>query len=229
MKETDLIAHFPRVWHMAEDGSWDSIRKHGLLSATALLDLYRVDGERRLSLEARQRPESVTISRNGLPNAVIRDQKPMTESALGKCLTGGMTPEEWFKLLNKRVFFWLSRDRLRRLLNARAYRGRPQTVLTVDTASLVAAHRRRIELCPINSGATLYNPQPRGRSTFLPISDYPFDERRTTRTPEASVVELVVRDKVPDMINHLVAAHRIDGDDREELWRRSGTDYADGP
>jgi hypothetical protein len=176
------------------DGSWESIRRHGLLSTSALLDLYGMDGDRRLALEAQRRLNSVLISGEGLPNTVIRDQKPMTESALAKCLVGGMTTEEWFRLLNERVFFWLSRARLRRLLSARAYRGRPQTVLTLDTASLVAAHCPRIELSPINSGATIYNPQPRGRDTFLPIADYPFDERRKRRTSVNSVVELVVRD-----------------------------------
>jgi hypothetical protein len=229
LKEEDLIACFPRIWHMAEGGSWDSIRRHGLLSTSALLDLYGMDGDRRLALEARRRPDSVPIWGEGLPNAVIRDQKPMTDSALAKCLTGGMTPEEWFRILNKRVFFWPSRDRLHGLLNARAYRGRPQTVLTVDTASLVAAHRGRIELSPINSGATIYNPQPRGRSTFRSIADYPFEKRRMTRTSTKSVAELAVRDGVPDIIDHLVAVHRINGDDRQELWRRVGTHTADGP
>jgi hypothetical protein len=65
-------------------------------------------------------------------------------------------PEQWFETLNARVFFWLSRKRLRKLLNARAYRARPQTVLTLDTASLVDANRDRIRLSPINSGATIY-------------------------------------------------------------------------
>jgi hypothetical protein len=229
LNEADLIANFPRIWHMAEDGSWDSIRRHGLLSTSALLDLYGVDGDRRLALEAQRRPDSVSISVEGLPNAVIRDQKPMTESALRKCLNGGITPEDWFRLLNGRVFFWLSRERLRGLLNARAYRGRPQTVLTVDAASLIGAHRPRIDLSPINSGATIYNPQPRGRNTFLPIVDYPFDERRKTRTTSASVVELVVRGGVPDIIDHLIAVHRISGCTRKELWRRAGTDPTDGP
>ena len=134
MNERDLLAHFPRIWHMAEDGSWKFIRRHGLLSTSALLDLYAVDRDRRFALESQRRPESVPISAKGLPKVVIRDQKPMTKSALEKCLHGGITPEEWFRLLNERVFFWLSRERLRRLLNARAYRGRPQIVLTVDTA-----------------------------------------------------------------------------------------------
>ena len=153
----------------------------------------------------------------------------MTESALKKCLAKDLSPKQWFEILNGRAFFWLSRDRLRGLLGARAYRGRAQTVLTVDTASLLQAHRERIELSPLNSGATIYTPQPRGRDTFLAVERYPFDERRKTRSVEKSVVELVVREGVPDISNHLLAAHRIHNGEQQELWRKPGTAADDGP
>jgi hypothetical protein len=214
---------------MAEDGSFESIKKHGLLSTSSLLDLYQIAGQRRVALESERRPESVIISKPGFPNAIVRDQKPMTESALNKCLAEDVTPRQWFEILNGRAFFWLSRDRLRGLLSARAYRGRPQTVLTVDTASLLEAHKERIELSPLNSGATLYNPQPRGRDTFLAVKDYPFDERRRTRPVDKSVVELVVREGVPDISDHLISAHRINNGIQKELWRKPGTAADDGP
>jgi hypothetical protein len=214
---------------MAEDGSFESIKKHGLLSTSSLLDLYQIAGQRRVALESERRPESVIISKPGFPNAIVRDQKPMTESALNKCLAEDVTPRQWFEILNGRAFFWLSRDRLRGLLSARAYRGRPQTVLTVDTASLLKAHKERIELSPLNSGATLYNPQPRGRDTFLAVKDYPFDERRRTRPVDKSVVELVVREGVPDISDHLISAHRINNGIQKELWRKPGTAADDGP
>lgn len=229
MTEEELIRHFPRLWHMAEDGSFESIKAHGLLSTTALLDLYGKAGEERTALESQRRPDSVAISKEGLPNAIVRDQKPMTESALKRCLPEDVTPKEWFEILNDRAFFWLSRERLRGLLAARAYRGRPQTVLTVDTAGLLKSNGARVELSPLNSGATIYNPQPRGRETFLPIADYPFDERRKTRSVEKSVVELVVRGGVPDIADHLIAAHRVHNGAQQELWRRPGTSADDGP
>lgn len=229
MTEEELILHFPRLWHMAEDGSFDSIKAHGLLSTTALLDLYDKEGEERALLESQRRPDSVTISKKGLPDAIVRDQKPMTESALKKCLPANVTPKEWFEILNDRAFFWLSRERLQGLLGARAYRGRPQTVLTVDTAGLLRSNGARVELSPLNSGATIYNPQPRGRNTFLRIADYPFDERRKTRSVEKSVVELVVRGGVPDIADHLIAAHRVYKGVQQELWRRPGTSADDGP
>jgi hypothetical protein len=229
VREADLVQHFPRLWHMAEDGSFESIKAHGLLSTSSLLNLYGINGADRAALESRRRPESVTISKDGLPDAIVRDQKPMTESALKKCLADDITPEQWFEILNDRAFFWLSRERLRGLLGARAYRGRPQTVLTVDTASLLNSHRDRVELSPLNSGATIYNPQPRGRDTFRSVEDYAFDDRRKTRPVDKSVVELVVREGVPDIANHLIAAHRIHKGVQQELWRRPGTAADDGP
>ena len=60
----------------------------------------------------------------------------MSESALKKCLNG-MTPTEWYRLLNSKVFFWLTAERVTRLLSARAYRKREHTVLTIDTARLL--------------------------------------------------------------------------------------------
>jgi hypothetical protein len=203
--------------------------EHGLLSTSELLDLYGITGERRELIESKRRPESVSVATKGMPKATIRDQKPMTESALKKCLPEGLEPAEWFELLNARVFFWLSRDRLRGLLKARAYRNHPQLVLTVDTASLVNAHLELIELSPLNSGATIYNPQPRGLDTFRSIADYPYDERRKTRSIEKSIVELVVRGGVPDIRDHLISAHRVENGEHSELWRRAGTAADDGP
>ncbi|MGJ4933848.1 DUF7002 family protein [Bradyrhizobium sp. HKCCYLRH3083] len=231
MKEEDLLRNYPRLYHMAEDASWESIVEHGLLSTTELLDLYEFEGEERRKLESERRPESVKISREGLPAAVVRDQKPMTRSALEKCLKDGTTPEEWFEALNARVFFWLSRDRLQGLLGARAYRDKPQTVITLNTASLVGVHRDIIALSPINSGATIYNPVPRGRSTFMPIADFPFDDRRKIKKKalKDAVVELTVLGGVPDIERHALAVHRVCKGVKTELWRRKGADPSEGP
>ena len=231
MREEDLLKNYPRLYHMAEDASWESVVEHGLLSTTELLDLYEFEGEERRKLESERRPESVKISRDGLPAAVVRDQKPMTRSALEKCLTDGTTPEEWFETLNARVFFWLSKDRLQGLLGARAYRDKPQTVITLNTASLVGAHRDIITLSPINSGATIYNPVPRGRSTFMSIADFPFDDRRKVKKKalKDAVVELTVMGGVPDIEKHALAAHRLFKGVKTELWRREGSDPSEGP
>ncbi len=219
MTEEELIRFYPRLYHMAHDGAWPAIQQHGLLSATALLDLYQVEGPARYALESQHRPESVPLVANGLPGAVIRDQKPMRDNLLGKCLLDGLTPKDWYETLNSRSFFWLSPGRIWRLLRAKAYREVAQTVLTIDTAGLVAAHRDRIWLSPINSGSTLFNPRPRGRETFLRIADFPYHERKS-RPKEDNVVELVVEYSVPDVAQHVLAVHRVRGDMViGEVWR----------
>ncbi|WP_395449655.1 DUF7002 family protein [Aminobacter sp. UC22_36] len=214
---------------MAEDGSWPSIQANGLLSTSALLDLYRVEGQDRFALESQRRAESVIIKRDEYPDAIVRDQKPMSDSALKKCLLDGLTPQEWYENLNRKTFFWLSKERLWRLLGAKAYREEPQTVLTIDTAALVAAHRERILLSPINSGSTIMKPQPRGNGTFMTVADYPYADRRRTRTHADALVELVVLDGVPDIRDHTIAAHRIENGQVAEIWRRDGADANDGP
>lgn len=229
MNEADLVRQFPRLWHMAEDGSWPSIEEHGLLSTSALVDLYGINGNERNTIILQRRSRSVPISRVGLPDAVIRDNIPMTDSALRKCLNDSLTPSQWYEILNGKVFFWLSQDRLRRLLGAKAYRDKTQTVLTIDTASLVNAYRNRISLSPINSGSTIMKPQPRGLDTFLPIAEYPYDFWKNKRSRKSAVIELVVDHSVPDIKDHVIAVHRVKGENRQELWRREETLLDDGP
>ena len=228
MNIATLISEFPRLWHMAEDGSWPSIQQHGLLSTSALLKHYEVAKPQRALLESRRRPESVEISRKGLPNAVIRDQKPLHEEKLRACLEDGVSPEDWYRILNARTFFWVSRERLIRLLNARAYRNKPHTILTVDTASLVTAHLKRIELCPINSGATLFTPPKRGLLTFRPISEYPYEELRRTKGRSGALAEFVVKEGVPDVADHVIKVHRVDNGQYQSLWTRPGEPAGSG-
>lgn len=184
---------------MAEHGAWPSIRRHGLLSTSALLDLYGVEGDRREAVETRRRPEGVKLSAPGLEGAVVRDQKPMDDASLARCLQDGLAPADWYRLLNSRVFFWLSRTRLLRLLGARPYRMAAHDVLELDTAALVAAYADRITLSPINSGATRPFGVARGLATFLPIADYPYARWRTARPRGEHVVELAVTGGVPDV------------------------------
>jgi hypothetical protein len=224
-----LWTQFPYLWHMAEPGSWPSIRDNGLLSTSALVDRYHLDDASRSAILAERRPECVTIAGKGMPSAVIRDQKPMSDGALRKCLEDGLTPSEWYRILNARTFFWLSGTRLRGLLGARAYRDRPQTVLTLETRSLVEAHGDRIELSPINSGSTIFNPVRRGRLTFQPIAEYDYAFWRKKRAAANAVVELIVLDGVPDIRDHVIAVHDAVGNTFTEVWRRPGAAPSIGP
>lgn len=170
--------------------------------------MYEINGEERRRIESCRRPESVTIRHVKYGPAVIRDQKPMSETALRKCLKG-MTPSEWYRLLNGKVFFWLTPERVGRLLSARAYRGREHTVITIDTGKLLERHRADVTLSPINSGSTVYNPQPRNATTFQTLSDYPFDAWRKKRgAATKAIAELAVNYAAPTISEAVVRVER---------------------
>jgi hypothetical protein len=194
----ELCTNHPRLYHMAEARSWPSIAKHGLLSASALLDLYAINGEGRSLIESHHRPESVTIKHPKHGSAVIRDQKPMRESALLKCLVG-CSPRQWYEFLNRKVFFWLTEERVCTLLKARAYRGHDHIVIIVDTEKLLKHHGTRALLSPMNSGSTIYRPVLRGITSFQPPSLYPYKERRKARGKRHAIAELAIDYSVPGL------------------------------
>jgi hypothetical protein len=217
-----VVLHYPRVYHMANAGTCDSIRQRGLLSTTALLDLFGITGQKRYLIESCHRPTQVEIHDPHHDVAIIRDQVPMRERALEVCLEG-ITPRGWYELLNRKVFFWVTDLRLEMLLRAKLYRNQEHTVLTIDTKSLLARHADRVTLSPINSGSTLYNPRSRGHNTFCSIADYPFEERRRMRGIANAIAELAVDYSVPDMFDHTITVERRRGAEvLEQLFPRVG-------
>lgn len=208
-----LASRYPVLYHMAESGSWEGIRERGLLSTTALLDLFEIEGQERFAVESARRPGIVELKHPKHGVALVRDNKPMQEKSLERCLHG-MSPRDWYEQLNRRVFFWVEWKRLLKLLGARAYRDRPHLVLEVDTAELLERHAGRVTLSPINSGATFaMNPAPRGPDTFRRIADHPAGH---------PIVELAVDYAVPDIARSTVSVSRWHGAEMlGEVWRRS--------
>jgi hypothetical protein len=188
---------------MAHRDSWPSIQKYGLLSTSALLDLFEKGGREREKIETQHRPESVTITHSVRGAAVIRDQKPMSDESLRRCLES-LEPDEWYRILNSKVFFWVTEERLTRLLSARAYCGDEHCVLTLNTRSVLEDHVGQINLSPINSGCTRPFPHPRGVDTFLAPNDYPFAEWVRKRSGKDPVVEVAVEQGVRDIAKHVL-------------------------
>jgi hypothetical protein len=199
---TELAEYYPVLYHMAEADSWESISKHGLLSTSALLTLFEVDGRTRQEIEGSKRARSIEVRHATIGRAVIRDQKPIVESKLQASLLD-CSVEEWYRLLNSRVFFWLTKERLATLLSAREYRNKPHTILTLETLPLVKDHEASITLSPMNSGNTLPIAHPRGLKTFSKIKDYPFTER-LKRGPYYTVVELAVEGGVKNVVDYTI-------------------------
>jgi hypothetical protein len=216
----ELVEHYPRLFHVTELGSWETIGRHGLLSVRAILDRFEVGEPLRGRLETQRRPAPVRLSHPAHGDVLIRDQRPLQETKLARCLTD-MTVAEWLALLNSKVFFWVSEQRVQSLLEARAYRDREHAVLVVDTRSLLDTHRDRVTLTPINTGATIYDARPRGRDTFTSIADCPFDDWRRRRGARNAIVELAVEYAVPDVLEHTVAVERRRADAAPTLvWQR---------
>lgn len=201
-----LSADFPRLFHVAEAGAWTSIRQLGLLSTSALLDLYEIEGEQRTRLERQHRPRGVPLTHPRLPPVVLRDQKPLNVKHLADCLDDGTAVEEWLVLLNRKVFFWSSEDRLIRL--------RAHDVLLVDTRPLVERYAAMITLTQINSGATGRARAKRGRRTFVPLALYPDDPGARRR-----IAEVAVEYAVPDVASYVLRVERRHGDRLvEPVW-----------
>ena len=198
MTADQLARLHPTLYHMADGRNRGNLAALGLLSTTALLDRFAIAGDERDAVEAAHRPATVRIPAAGphpqLGHAHVRDQRPLEESALAKCLTGGLTVAQWYRMLNGRVYFWPTRDRLDRMLRVYA-RAAEQVVLEVDTAALCDRHGDRIELSHINSGfASLrYPPARRGPGTFVPLADFAPSARNT-------IAEVTVPYAVPDVL-----------------------------
>lgn len=201
---------------MAEVETWPSIQRRGLLSTTAALDALGIVGAQRATLESTYRPAMSNLAPGSPDNIVLRDQRPMPPNRLAQALPAGLTTEQWYRLINSKVFFWVSAERLGRLL--RSYGVSQHDVLRVDTASLLSAHSARTWLCHMNSGNTLPIPHYRDESIFKRIADYPVNG---VGTPIKEVVELVVDYSVPDIANHVLDVTRFQGETNlGQVWTR---------
>ena len=196
MRVQDLWQSYAVLYHIAWGGSWANIRKHGLLSTKELLKLYQQDNEQVEMLTRRRRAHWVTVRRDGLPNAVLRDQKPMTDNGLRRALHGKAKPWQWYELINSMVFFWPTKDRLRTMIRALAYAEVCHDVLVIDTRKLVEMESENMRLSPINSGCTKPYPHPRDFGLFKSIAEYPFDYRHRKYGRAKAVAEICVLDGV---------------------------------
>jgi uncharacterized protein DUF7002 len=135
MDPAQFTSLYPVLYHMAEDGSWPSISKRGLLSTRAIIDLYQPDEQTRAAILSSVRRTRITLTTRDLGDITIRDQLPA--KFLETSLWDGVDPAEFRDALNSRVFFWVSLPRLVRLLNARQYRHLRHTVLPISPTTLM--------------------------------------------------------------------------------------------
>lgn len=201
-----FVSIFPRLYHMSHKDALPGILQHGLLSTTALLDLYEVERRERAKIEFEMRRSSIAIRHPKHGRAVIRDQKPIGNDArLETSLGGKVTAKQFHQLLNSMVFFWVNPERLEGLRHAKAYRGDAQLVLTLDTRKVVGQYVERMFLCPMNSGACMPIAHPRSIEMFQRIQDYDYEFwRRRKGGAEKSVVECTIQGGLLDTARFIV-------------------------
>jgi len=170
MDASTFARHFPRLYHLTFASNLPGIRANGLLSTEALADRFSPE-DKVAALNRRRRciqqVEGVTL----------RDQHAAVEAKMKSCLVGVTIPE-WFTLLNGKIFFFVSKQKVDVLANA--YASYSNVLLEIDTAELLATHTEHASLCRINSGSFLYNPRPRGRASFIPLAAYTYKNKRDT-------------------------------------------------
>jgi hypothetical protein len=206
----DLIRLYPELYHVAADGAWPSIERHGLLSTAALVTRWGVrQGAPQAAILTRRRGENIELTHPSYGTAVIRHQKAMHEPSLAGALDD-LSPSEWYTMLNDRVFFFLQKNRLDELLAARLYRDDAHTVITVDTRSLVTAHEDDIELTRVNTGfAQRFDAEPRGQGSFQSIDEFAHPTRAHASTKVTDVAELAVYRGVRDITTHVKRVERV--------------------
>jgi len=215
----EISGRYPVLYHMAEADTWESIKKYGLRSTTALLDLFQINGQERATIEKQHREDSVRISNKRYGTAVIRDQKPMTDAALKRCLVN-LRPTDWYQILNRHVFFWPTHKRLLTMLNAKTYKSFKHTVLTLNTASLLKDHESQVRLTALNTGCTKPRAWPRGTKTFMPLDKFPFSDRRGKYGVANAVAEFAIEYSVPGIKKYVISVdHMISNQLLENLYK----------
>jgi hypothetical protein len=216
-----IIERYPKLYHLTHIDNVESITQRGLLSTSSLLDLFAIDGQERRRIEESNREDLVPIVHAVHGRAILRDQKPMDDAGLRRALRDGITPVDWYRLVNRHVFFWVDAKRVNRLLGAKAYRNHRHALIVSSTKGLFDRHADRVVLSPINTGATKPMPHPRGRDCFVPLHLYPYDEWNAKRRGRDPVVELAVPSAVPDVMafaEKILVVGR--GEPSLDLWRR---------
>ena len=209
MTPDELAERIPHLYHVTDREAWPMIERHGLLTTDGIVERFVADPAEAERLRTERRTDFVTVYAGPDGRVTINDNLPLHFRNLAPQLDDGLTPAEWLRILNGRVYFWPRFERGAGFLRAGRRGGREKLLLAFDTRSLAAAHEGRLDLAPINTGSALRKPARRGRGTFMPARDVGWDEWRRLRGRLDNVAEVSVRGGVPDALNHLVERKNI--------------------
>ncbi|MEL7585262.1 MAG: hypothetical protein AAGU19_01025 [Prolixibacteraceae bacterium] len=171
----NFIRNRPYLYHLTSTENAERIIDQKRLFCTN--ELIRMSGdELHLPIQRQKRSTHYELKIDGI-SYFLRDQRPISTKALGKCLTDGWTVGDFLYHLNDRVFMWPTLDRLWRHFNR--YEAEHPVIFRFPTDALFAINPH-VEFCRLNSGATRANsylggkPPARGAQTFLPADRFEF-------------------------------------------------------
>ena len=200
MSETPerFAARFPRLWRLAERGSHEGIRRHGLLTAA------EAAARAGHGLRPERRPGFVELTLSDGTPVVISDNIPLSEKRLSGALEDGLSVADWIERLNARAFFWTDRSSGEAHLAARTRLGRRSEWQKYETLGLLRSCWERAEIAPFNTGSTVRVAVKRGSSTFAPLDGLDYEAWRRARRERGlkkgldSPREVTVRGGVPE-------------------------------
>lgn len=164
-----FIRDRPFLYHLTSQENAESIiAAQKLLSANAIID---ISNNASYCIHKRtRRTDHVQLVFNDQVYH-LRDQRPISEKALAKCLTDNWTVGDFLFHLNDRVFMWPTLERLWRHFNR--YERESPIIFRFSTKEVIELNPH-VKFCRLNSGATRANsylggkPPERGAATFLP-------------------------------------------------------------
>lgn len=186
MDQNRFVALRPFLYHLTDQDNYPNIMKTKRIFSTKEI-VENSDIENKQSFLRTRRASHIQISSNDFEYK-IRDQKPVSITALSKNLTNGWSTGDFIEHVNKRIFFWCQLDRLNR--HFKTYEIENPIILRFYSKDIIGLNGNAVEYCRLNSGATRPSSHwgglipHRGPRTFLQSDKY-------TRTP-GTVVEVTV-------------------------------------
>jgi hypothetical protein len=163
-----FIDQRPYLYHLtSEVNATNIIATKRLLSANQLITMAGVADIDTIKRTKRTQHLNLTVDGKEI---LLRDQRPISEKALSKCLTNGWAVGDFLYHLNERIFMWPTLDRLWKHFNR--YENEKPVIFRFTTKDILEANHN-VKFSRLNSGATRANSHlggkapERGLNTFL--------------------------------------------------------------
>lgn len=196
MEINNFIKKRPYLFHLtSKDNIKNIISTKKLYSTKCIVETTECPEPNKILKEKRM--EHKIIKHNDI-TYMLRDQKPISEKLLKGCLEEGMTFEQYYEMLNERVFWWPTIDRLTRHYSR--YESEKPKIIRVSTESVYKLNKSKIEFSHLNSGALRANPYLKGKSPKRGYNTFVIPSKFNYSTSKVAEVTFLWDCLLPDEI-----------------------------